>query len=119
MQVPGVVDCIVGYSGGVAPAPVSYEQIKDYTESVLVEFDSKRVSFEQILVKWKQLLDEETTILPPVQRQYRIAVFYLNDRQEQIAKKFCADMMEHVDVEPATKFFRAEERHQHFLDRLG
>jgi peptide-methionine (S)-S-oxide reductase len=44
----GVARCVVGYSGGIEPNP-NYGNMKDFTESVLVEFDPSIVSYEQIL----------------------------------------------------------------------
>ena len=102
----------MGYSGGVGQDP-SYSDMKDHTESVLVEFDQTTITYEQILDKWKSLAAPY-----PTERQYRTAVFYLNQGQQISAFRCCADM-EHVDVEPATKFFMAEDRHQNFFDRIG
>jgi peptide-methionine (S)-S-oxide reductase len=107
----GVARCIVGYSGGQEPDP-TYAEMKDFTESLFVEFDPSTVSYEQILRKWKS-----TSHPYPTETQYRTAVFYLNDKQGEIAKKFCQEI-EYVDVEQATKFYMAEERHQNFLARL-
>jgi peptide methionine sulfoxide reductase MsrA len=107
----GVQRCIVGYSGGIAPGP-TYSEMKDYTESVLVEFDTRLIDYETILKKWKSMSSPY-----PTGRQYRTAVFYVNQEQQRIAHMICS-ALEHVDVEPATKFFMAETRHQDFLARL-
>ena len=110
-SIRGVYRCLVGYSGGVEPNP-SYDEMKDFTESVFIEFDPSQVSYAAILNKWKLISTPyETT------RQYRTAVFYLSEEQKEVARIMC-DGMSHVDVEPATKFFMAEERHQNFLARL-
>lgn len=108
----GVHRCIVGYSGGVEPSP-NYSEMKDYTESVFVEYDPSQVSYETVLKKWKSMIDPY-----PSDRQYRTAVFYLDEYQKKIARSICQNK-EYVDVEPATKLFMAEERHQNFLARLG
>ena len=84
----------------------------DYTESLLVEFDKTLVDYQTILQKWKSISDPY-----PTKRQYRTAVFYLNEEQEKIARQICHGMG-HVDVEPVTKFYMAEARHQDFLARL-
>lgn len=101
----------MGYSGGQEPSP-TYSDMKDYTESALIEFDKSLISYEDILLKWK-------SISAPYQaeRQYRTAVFYMNKEQERIASQICENM-EYVDVEPVTRFFMAESRHQDFLARL-
>lgn len=53
----------------------------------------------------------------PSKRQYRSAIFYLNDEQRKIAEEFCSAMKygKFVDVEPVTRFYMAEEYHQNFL----
>ena len=84
----------------------------DYTEAVFVEFNPSIVSYERILVKWRGLAEPY-----PTKRQYRSAVWYMNPAQEAVARQFCQGM-EFVDVEPATKFYMAEDRHQNFLARL-
>lgn len=109
----GVTKCVVGYSGGKELNP-SYSEMKDHTESVLVEFDTNLISYQLIVEKWKSLsspyADED--------RQYRSAIFFRNANQEAIAREACAGMEDLVDVEPATKFYLAESRHQNFLARL-
>ena len=90
----------------------TYSQIKDHTESLLVEFDKQLISYESILRKWKAISSPY-----PTERQYRTAIFYANHEQEALARAVAMDM-EHVDIEPVTKFYMAEARHQNFLDRL-
>jgi peptide methionine sulfoxide reductase MsrA len=103
----------VGYSGGIEPSP-TYESILDHTEAVLVEFDPNVISYRQILEEWRRLVG---TPYPSFKRQYRNALFHLTDRQKQD----CNDVgstMEYVDVEPATKFYMAEDYHQNFYSRF-
>lgn len=84
----------------------------DHTEAVFIEYNPSIVTYEQILDKWRKLGDPY-----PTKRQYRTAVWYLNSAQEATARLFCQGIV-YVDVEPATKFYVAEERHQNFLARL-
>lgn len=86
--------------------------MKDHTESVLVEFDKRLLSYQSILQKWKMLSNPY-----PTKRQYRTAVFFFNEEQETIAREIC-NGMEHVDIEHVTKFYMAETRHQDFMARL-
>mmetsp|Transcript_18257 Transcript_18257/g.34870 ORF Transcript_18257/g.34870 Transcript_18257/m.34870 type:complete len:88 (-) Transcript_18257:692-955(-) len=85
----------------------------DHTESVLVEYDPTQISYRDILKKWRTLGEPY-----PTKTQYRSAIFYLNEEQKKVAEEFCQNI-QYVDVEPATKFFMAEPRHQNFLDRMG
>ena len=107
----GIERCIVGYSGGKQPNP-TYSQMKDHTESLFIEFDPSVVSYESILNKWKSI-----TVPYEAKLQYRSAIFFVDKDQERIAREMCGGM-EFVDIEPATKFYMAEERHQNFLDRM-
>jgi peptide methionine sulfoxide reductase MsrA len=57
-------------------------------------------------------------------RQYRSAVFYLDDEQGETARELVKRIEKrargrevYIDVEKVTKFYRAEEYHQDFLDK--
>lgn len=86
--------------------------MKDHTESVLIEFNKSILDYETILHKWRMIASPYET-----KRQYRTAIFYMNDAQAEVAQRV-AGGMEHVDVEKATIFWLAEQRHQDFLSRL-
>lgn len=115
---PGVVDCVVGYAGGVAPDP-TYQNIQDYTESLLIEYNPDIISYQDILQEWSSM------DYPLVQQktQYKSAIFCINEHQEQQAQEFVEALREkyaekgpiYVDVQPITTFYRAEEYHQDFL----
>jgi peptide methionine sulfoxide reductase MsrA len=100
----------VGYSGGLEDNP-TYSAMKDHTESVLIEYDTKIVQYETIIQKWKVLCTPY-----PTKRQYRTAIFYLSDQQERLARSVTTGM-DDVDVERATRFYAAEQYHQNFLSR--
>ena len=56
-KTPGVINTLVGYSGGDTINP-SYESVcqgnTNHTEVVLVEFDNSKISYEDLLkVFWK------------------------------------------------------------------
>jgi methionine-S-sulfoxide reductase len=123
-RIAGVEKSIVGYSGGVQKDP-TYEEILDHTEAILVEFDPAVVSYNEILTAWSKMIANK---LGPSSRQYRFAVWYLNDDQKRIAEKVTKEMLEAaapdypnadlsswVSVERVTRFYQAEEYHQHFL----
>jgi peptide-methionine (S)-S-oxide reductase len=112
------VGCVVGYSGGKGAWP-TYQNIQDYTEALLIEYNPDRISYEDILREWSGM------DYPFVQQkmQYRSAIFTTNEIQHQKALAFVENLREKykekgdifVDVEPVTKFFRGEEYHQDFL----
>ena len=107
----GVDRCLVGYSGGEAPDP-TYQNIQDYTEALLIEYDPAVVSYLDILKLWRGMHTPY-----PSKRQYRSAVMTLNEEQQKIAEEFCASE-KYVDVEPATRFYMAEDYHQNYLKKM-
>ena len=108
---PGVKRCLVGYTGGIEEKP-TYQNIADYTEALLVEYDPIVTSLRDVLQKWK---DQASPY--PSKRQYRTALWYLDEQQRKEMEEFLEDVpgANYVDVEPATQFFMAEEYHQNFL----
>lgn len=119
-KIKGVARCVVGYSGGKTPSP-TYRSIQDYTEALLVEFDPKVLSYEDLVISWTQMHN-------PAYKskcQYRSAVWYVGEEQKEIAEevvdgwKASARDVLHTSVEPAISFYRGEEYHQHFLSKRG
>lgn len=107
----GVQRCLVGYTGGVKDE-VTYQNIGDYTEALLIEYDPKATDLLTILSEWKSQASPY-----PEKCQYRTALWYLNDEQKSQMIEFVEKMSggKYVDVEEATQFFMAEEYHQNFL----
>jgi peptide-methionine (S)-S-oxide reductase len=83
----------------------------DHTESVLIEYEKNLMDYETVLRKWKEIANPCET-----KRQYRTAIFYLNASQNEVAQ-YVAGNMDHVDIEKATTFWLAEQKHQDFLAR--
>jgi peptide methionine sulfoxide reductase MsrA len=53
--------------------------------------------------------------------QYRSAIFYMNEEQKKLAElavKGMGAMGDYVAVEPASDFYRGEEYHQNYLDKM-
>jgi len=86
-KTPGVINTLVGYSGGDTINP-SYESVckgnTNHTEVVLVEFDNSKISFEDLLmVFWK--CHDPTTLNrqgPDIGTQYRSAIYYYSEDQK-------------------------------------
>jgi peptide-methionine (S)-S-oxide reductase len=108
--VDGIERCLVGYAGGTAPNP-TYQNIQDYTEALLIEFDPTVISYRALLGLWKDMHSPY-----PSNRQYRSAVLTTNAAQDEVAREFC-QKIQFVDIEPATTFYLAEEYHQNFLQK--
>ena len=131
-QVEGVLDTAVGYSGGRLENP-TYEDVcsgrTGHAETVEVEYDPSRVSYEQLLdVFWEN--HDPTTLNrqgPDVGEQYRSAIFFHTPEQQAAATESKANLEKSgkykrpivTQILPASTFFRAEEHHQRYLEKHG
>ncbi|HXM78526.1 MAG TPA: peptide-methionine (S)-S-oxide reductase MsrA [Thermoanaerobaculia bacterium] len=131
-QVPGVRSTAVGYSGGTLEAPTYADVCNGHTghaEVVEVDFDPARVSYNALLdVFWEN--HDPTTLNrqgPDVGEQYRSAVFFHDPEQEKTARaskeklersgRFRRPIV--TEITPASRFWRAEEYHQQYLEKKG
>jgi peptide-methionine (S)-S-oxide reductase len=128
----GVVSTAVGYAGGTKENP-SYEDVcsdrTGHAEVVEVEFNPAEISYEQLLeVFWSN--HNPTTLNrqgPDIGTQYRSVVFYHSPEQKAAAEaarerlqnsgRFSKPVV--TAIEPAPKFWRAEEYHQQYLKKRG
>ncbi|MGH7157326.1 MAG: peptide-methionine (S)-S-oxide reductase MsrA [Candidatus Saccharimonadales bacterium] len=131
-QVPGVVETEVGYTGGHVDQP-TYDQVCAHTtghaEAVRVVFDTAKVSYETLLKQFFHLHDPTQLNRqgPDVGDNYRSAVFYEDEEQKATAQKLIEQLDKSGDykkpivttLEPAAKFWRAEEFHQKFVQGTG
>jgi len=117
-QMEGVAQVIVGYTGGEMLDP-TYQNIKDATEAVLIEYDPALISYETILNEWSNLHYP----FRMQNSQYRSAIFAKNAEERIIAEKVVEELgaskgvKVYTDVEEAGAFYRAEEYHQDFLNK--
>jgi len=131
-SIEGVTDAAVGYAGGRTENPTYEDVCTDETghaEVVQVEFDPSVVSYEKLLdVFWAN--HNPTTLNrqgPDVGTQYRSVIFYHSPEQRAAAEsskaaleksgKFRSPIV--TQIEPAPKFYRAEEYHQRYLEKRG
>jgi methionine-S-sulfoxide reductase len=127
-KVPGVVRTEVGYTGGTKDHP-KYEDLHDdstgHAESVNIEFDPHRVSYEKLLDLFFKMHDPTTLNRQgnDVGTQYRSAIFYHGDEQKKIAMNFKAKVEKSgawkapivTEIKEAKIFWRAEDYHQQYL----
>jgi peptide methionine sulfoxide reductase msrA/msrB len=129
-QVPGVVETQVGYSGG-KDARAVYESVKTgktgHAETVQILFDPKKVSYEDLLVRFFKMHDPTTLDRQgnDVGSQYRSSIFYRDEDQKRAAEavkarveksgKWKASIV--TRIVPETGFVRAEEEHQKYLEK--
>lgn len=119
-QMEGVERVVVGYTGGKELYP-TYQNIKDSTEAVLIEYDPSIISYEQLLFEWSK---QHFPYSPPMKTQYKSAIWVKNDDERKIVMEFLEKLKEarsvkklYVDVEDVNPFYRAEEYHQDFLNK--
>ena len=131
-KIPGVADTTVGFMGGTMKNPTYEDVCTDQTghaETVLVVYDPAKVSYDQLLDVFWANHDPTTPNRqgPDVGTQYRSVVFYYTPEQKAAAEvsKSRLEASHHfsrpivTQIVPATDFWRAEEYHQHYLDKNG
>ena len=130
--VEGVIDVAVGYAGGTVPKP-NYRSVcsgkTGHAEVVQVDYDPARVSFEQLLEVFWQIHDPTTLNRqgPDFGTQYRSIVFYSDEHERKVAEESKRRLDESgklgrpvvTQIVPAAEFYRAEEYHQRYYERMG
>jgi peptide methionine sulfoxide reductase msrA/msrB len=128
-RAPGVISTTVGYTGGHVDHP-TYRQVctgtTGHAESVEVIYDPSKTSYEQLAKLFFETHDftQLNRQGPDIGRQYRSAIFYLNEKQKEIATKLVEILKKkgfHVKTEitPAGKFWPAEAYHQDYYKKNG
>ena len=129
-RVPGVIDAVSGYSGGISPNPTYREVCSDTTghaEVVQVTFDPGVVSFDQLLEVFWAMHDPTQVDRqgPDVGDQYRSVVFTHSDEQRAAAEESRAKAQVRFDdaiatgIEPLGAFYPAEDYHQEYYTKTG
>ncbi len=132
-QIPGVIDAVSGYQGGHVENP-TYKQVcsgdTGHAEAVRVVYDPARLAYRDLL-EWFFKFHNPTTLNrqgPDVGTQYRSAIFAADERQLEEARAFVEALRQTdkyrnrrivTQIEPATKFWEAEEYHQDYHFKHG
>ena len=130
--IDGVIDAEVGYTNGHTDNP-TYEEIcrkgTGHAEAVRVTFDPETVSYDELLAAFWAMHDPTQVNRqgPDVGDQYRSAVFTHSDAQAGAAA--ASKEAENASgrhrgpiatiIEPAGKWWRAEEYHQRYFEKNG
>ncbi|MDB4770564.1 peptide-methionine (S)-S-oxide reductase MsrA [bacterium] len=124
----GVNDVVSGYIGGHVKNP-TYEQVcgklTGHAEAVEIYYDPSKTTYEELLEVFFKTHDPTTLNRQGADQgpQYRSAVFFHDDKQKELAKKYIAKLNADGDgpivttLEPASKFYAAEEYHQDYFAR--
>jgi len=129
-QLDGVYSTAVGYAGGQTPNP-TYEEVcsgrTGHTEAVLVVFDPRKISYEQLLKAFWEGHNPTQGMRQgnDVGTQYRSAIYTFSDAQRKAAdasraayqKALAAKGLGSITTEiaPADEFYFAEDYHQQYL----
>ena len=129
-ELPGVLVTAVGYAGGHTPNP-TYEEVcsgaTGHTEAVLVVYDPKQVTYEQLLKTFWESHDPTQGMRQgnDVGTQYRSGLYYFSDAQRAAANAsktayeaaLSAQGLPPITTEilPAPVFYFAEDYHQQYL----
>ncbi len=107
----------VGYAGGRTEAP-DYGNIGDHTETVQVDYDPGRITYNQLLdIFW----ESHQPTRPSGPGQYMKAVFYQNEQQREQAMLSKTALEQKIGstvqtgVVPLRSFTMAEDYHQKYI----
>jgi len=129
-SIKGVIDGVSGYAGGTKENP-TYEDVETGTtghaETVNVYYDSTKISYPTLLQVYFESQEDPTQVNgqgPDEGTQYRSIVFYRNEKEKEMAVQYINKLNKSgkykkpiaAQVMPYTRFWRAEEYHQHYID---
>ncbi len=106
----------VGYAGGEKKNP-TYHDLGDHTETIQLDYDPRKISYEQLLdIFWQS----HNPSAQAISIQYKHVVFYHNDEQKELAvrsrDRAAKNLGSEIQTEilPYTGFYRAEDYHQKY-----
>jgi peptide-methionine (S)-S-oxide reductase len=123
----------VGYTGGWLENP-TYKQVctdkTGHAEAVEIQFDSNEISYQDLLGKFWTIHDPTTKNRqgPDVGSQYRSVIWYHSPEQKILAIESKEKVQESLkgdgrivftEVLPASNFYKAEEYHQRYYEKMG
>jgi peptide-methionine (S)-S-oxide reductase len=129
-QPPGILSILSGYTGGELTNP-SYEQVcsgrTGHAEVIQLEFDRQVITFGQLLEIFFGVHDPTTLNRQgnDTGTQYRSAIFFHNEEQQQIASQVIQQLGESgawqdpivTELSPLDVFYPAEEYHHDYFRR--
>ncbi len=127
-KVPGVLSTTSGYTGGTVANP-TYEDVSSggtgHAEVVKVVYDPQMVTYEKLLyIFWRNVdpLTKEAQFCD-YGTQYRSAIFYLDEKQKQLAEASKAALQPRfkrpivTEIVKAGPFYAAEDYHQDYYKK--
>jgi peptide methionine sulfoxide reductase msrA/msrB len=128
-RAPGVISTQVGYTGGHVDDP-TYKQVctdrTGHAEAVKVVYDPSKTTYEQLAKLFFETHDftQLNRQGPDIGTQYRSVVFYLDEKQKEIAAELVGVLRGKghdvkTTIEPAKAFWLGEEYHQDYYEKTG
>ena len=128
-KMKGVLNTVVGYTGGNEENP-TYTEVKahhtHHVEAIEVEYDPEVVSYEDLCKLFFEIHDPGQTdgIGPDLGPQYRSEIFYSNEEELKCAEGLIEVLRGkgyevNTKLRPAWRFWPAEDYHQHYYDKTG
>ena len=127
-KIDGIIRTEVGYCGGNT-TQTSYREVctgnTNHAEVVKLEFDPKIISYNKVLEFFFEFHDPTTLNSqgPDFGTQYRSEIFYLNEKQKNIAEEIIDKENQKLSGKVVTKlsllknYCPAEEYHQRYLEK--
>ncbi len=127
-KIDGIIRTEVGYCGGNT-TQTSYREVctgnTNHAEVVKLEFDPKIISYNKVLEFFFEFHDPTTLNSqgPDFGTQYRSEIFYLNEKQKNIAEEIIEKENKKLSGKVVTKlsllknYCSAEEYHQRYLEK--
>lgn len=126
-KLPGVIDTVVGYTGGEVENPTYRMVCSDKTghaEAVRVIYDPDQIAYADLVRAFFDLHDPTTPNRqgPDVGSQYRSVIFYHDEEQRKTAEQVKSELDASgkyrypivTQIVPADEFYKAEEYHQKY-----
>ena len=127
LETTGVINTIVGYTGGVVENP-TYQMVcmnkTGHAEAVQVTYDSERLSYRDLVRTFFELHNPTTRDRQglDIGSQYRSMIFYHNEEQREIAENVKDELNQSdtygklivTEISPIGEFCMAEDYHQRY-----
>lgn len=128
-QEPGVLAVVSGYIGGHVKNP-SYKEVctgnTGHAEAVRVVYDPEKTSYDKLVKLFLEIHDPTQVDRqgPDIGSQYRSEIFYINEEQRVVAKKYLDILRDKgykvaTGLTAATEFYDAEAYHQDYYFENG
>jgi len=129
---PGIIKVVSGYTGGHKENPTYEEVCSDTTghfEAVQITFDPAIFPYGKLLQLFWQQIDPTDAGGQFNDRgsSYKTAIFYHNEQQKTAAETSKAELATSgrfnkpivTEILPASTFYEAEEKHQHYYKKMS